>query len=130
MTASTLEKNFSSALTASGSAWTLDLQPLASEAKPLYQHIEIRGTRGRSGRDAGAGKWRAHYDGFERADGSLMRRSPLAATVCLMPLLHAFGLWRALTTPRIFGVPALDAGRSATAVGQIVARRARFPSWC
>jgi outer membrane lipoprotein-sorting protein len=42
----TLEKEFQLALTATGSAWSLNLQPLASEAKPLYQHIEIRGVDG------------------------------------------------------------------------------------
>ncbi len=43
----TLEKEFQLALTATGSAWSLDLQPLASESKPLYKHIEIRGVDGR-----------------------------------------------------------------------------------
>jgi outer membrane lipoprotein-sorting protein len=41
-----LEKNFRLSLAASGSSWTLDLQPLASDAKPVYQRIEIRGQEG------------------------------------------------------------------------------------
>ena len=43
---STLEKNFQLAMTASGSAWTLSLQPLASETAPVYKRIEIRGVDG------------------------------------------------------------------------------------
>lgn len=43
---STLEKNFQLALTATGSDWVLTLQPLASEAKPVYQRIAIRGVDG------------------------------------------------------------------------------------
>jgi outer membrane lipoprotein-sorting protein len=42
----TLEKNFQLALSSSGSDWTIRLQPLASEAKPPYKHIEIRGSEG------------------------------------------------------------------------------------
>ncbi len=39
----TLEKDFRLSVAASGSSWNLSLQPLASDAKPLYQRIEIRG---------------------------------------------------------------------------------------
>lgn len=42
----TLEKEFQLALTATGSTWSLELQPLVSEVKPLYKHIEIRGVDG------------------------------------------------------------------------------------
>jgi outer membrane lipoprotein-sorting protein len=42
----TLENNFQLAMTASGSAWTLSLQPLASETAPVYKRIEIRGIDG------------------------------------------------------------------------------------
>lgn len=40
---SALQKDFQVALTSSGSAWSLNLRPLASEAKPVYERIEIRG---------------------------------------------------------------------------------------
>jgi outer membrane lipoprotein-sorting protein len=43
---STLEKDFQIALTANGSDWSLNLQPLASEAQPVYKRIEIRGVDG------------------------------------------------------------------------------------
>jgi outer membrane lipoprotein carrier protein LolA len=43
---STLEKNFQLDMAASGSAWTLTLQPLASETAPVYRRIEIRGIDG------------------------------------------------------------------------------------
>jgi outer membrane lipoprotein-sorting protein len=39
----TLERDFRLSVAASGSSWNLSLQPLASDAKPLYQRIEIRG---------------------------------------------------------------------------------------
>ena len=42
----TLEKDFQLAVSTSGSSWTLSLQPLASDAKPLYKRIEIRGQGG------------------------------------------------------------------------------------
>jgi len=42
----TLEKNFQIALSARGEDWTLGLQPLASEDKPVYKRIEIRGNGG------------------------------------------------------------------------------------
>ena len=42
----TLEKNFQVGFAASGSSWTLTLQPLAAETAPIYKHIEIRGTDG------------------------------------------------------------------------------------
>jgi outer membrane lipoprotein-sorting protein len=39
----TLEKDFRLSLAADGTGWALTLQPLASDARPLYQRIEIRG---------------------------------------------------------------------------------------
>jgi outer membrane lipoprotein-sorting protein len=42
----TLEKNFRIAVTGSASRWTLGLQPLPADARPLYQSIEIRGREG------------------------------------------------------------------------------------
>jgi len=42
----TLEKNFQIALSSRGEDWTLGLQPLASEDKPVYKRIEIRGNGG------------------------------------------------------------------------------------
>jgi outer membrane lipoprotein-sorting protein len=41
-----LEKNFQLSAKASGSGWTLSLQPLASERKPTYKSIQIQGTDG------------------------------------------------------------------------------------
>ncbi len=46
----TLEKDFQVALSSSGSVWSINLKPLASEAKPVYERIEIRGVDGKVAR--------------------------------------------------------------------------------